>query len=151
MINVANPTITTASPDFVAAAAGAPGWAKERWTRTLTVPLTTLDTLIAEHGVPSFIKIDVEGYEADALSGLSIAVPSLSFEFTTIQRDVARRCITRCAELGFRRFNAALGESQALVHSAWLDQRTIAHWLESLPFEANSGDIYATGAEGPSE
>ncbi len=114
-INVDNPTISTASAAFVDAADGAPGWEGQRWTRMIRMPVTTLDTLIARHGTPAFIKIDVEGFEADVLAGLTKPVKALSFEFTTIQRDVAHRCIERCAALGFSTFNAALGESQMLV------------------------------------
>jgi FkbM family methyltransferase len=44
------------------------------------VPITTLDAVIAEHGRPDFIKIDVEGYEFEVLKGLSTPVSLLSFE-----------------------------------------------------------------------
>jgi hypothetical protein len=37
-----------------------------------------------------------------------------------------------------------LGESQTLVHPDWQDAGAIAHWLDGLPMEANSGDVYAT-------
>src|SRR5947207_8076228 len=49
-INSANPTVTTASPDFVAAADGAGGWEGQVWDTTVEVPCTTLDILITEHG-----------------------------------------------------------------------------------------------------
>lgn len=146
-LNLANPTVATGSTDFIAAADGQPGWTRERWTGRATVPLTTLDALIARHGEPTFIKIDVEGLEDAVLQGLSQPVRALSFEFTTIQRAVAVACLRRCAELGPYRFNAALGESQMLVHDDWLDVAAMAGWLEALPHAANSGDIYAVRAD----
>jgi FkbM family methyltransferase len=142
-LNLDNPTVSTASDDFVRAADGAPGWQGQAWTRTIDVPLTTLDALIAHHGMPAFIKIDVEGLEADVLAGLTTAPPALSFEFTTIQRDVAAACVARCAALGYRRFQAALGESQSFAHAQWLSDDGMARWLAALPAEANSGDVYA--------
>lgn len=142
-INIDNPTVSTASEDFVRAADGAAGWQGQRWDRSIAVPLTTLDALIARHGRPAFIKIDVEGFEADVLAGLSRPPAALSFEFTTIQRDVARRCIACCVALGLASFNAALGESQTLIAASWRDADAIRAWLDGLPHEANSGDIYA--------
>jgi FkbM family methyltransferase len=142
-LNLDNPTVATASQDFVAAASHARAWQGQTWTKSVLVPMTSLDRLIAKHGVPAFIKIDVEGFEAEALAGLTRAVPALSFEFTTIQRDVAQACIARCAELGYTGFNAALGESHTFVHADWLDAVAISRWLAELPDEANSGDIYA--------
>jgi FkbM family methyltransferase len=142
-LNVDNPTVSTASPAFLAAARGAPGWEGQAWTRTIKVPVTTLDALIARHGAPAFIKIDVEGFEAEALAGLTRPPPTLSFEFTTIQRDVAEACVVRCQALGYRRYNAMLGESHALIHADWLSGEEIASWLRGLPHAANSGDVYA--------
>jgi len=142
-INLDNPTVSTASSEFIASAKGAPGWEGQRWGKRITVPVTTLDALTAQHGPPSFIKIDVEGFEAEVLAGLSSPPPALSFEFTLIQRDVARVCIERCVALGYTRFNAALGESQKFEHAEWLDALAMTRWLDALPMQANSGDIYA--------
>lgn len=142
-VNSANPTVTTASPAFVAAADGQGGWEGQVWDREITVPVTTLDALIARYGRPSFIKIDVEGFERDVLDGLSEPVPALSFEFTTIQRDVALACLDRLAALGPYRYDVALGESQQLALGSWVDRDAMAAHIQALPHAANSGDVYA--------
>jgi FkbM family methyltransferase len=142
-INSANPTVTTASSDFVKAADGAGGWEGQRWDREITVPVTTLDALVAKYGAPAFAKIDVEGFEADVLAGLSKPFPALSFEFTTIQRDVAQACLDLLAKLGPYRFDVALGESQSLSFGRWLGKDEMATHIKALPHEANSGDVYA--------
>ncbi|MDX2101443.1 MAG: FkbM family methyltransferase [Alphaproteobacteria bacterium] len=147
LVNRANPTVTTASPAFVAAADGAVGWEGQRWDARLTVPVTTLDQLIAEYGLPAFIKIDVEGFEDAVLAGLSQQPAALSVEFTTIQRRVALDCLHRLEGLGYRAFRVALGESHSFLHPEPLSAAAMAAVISTLPSEANSGDIYAERAD----
>lgn len=142
-VNTRNPTVSTASTAFVDAAFGAAGWEDQTWDRTTRVPCTTLDALIALYGKPAFVKIDVEGFEESVLRGLSQPVRALSFEFTTIQRDVAYGCLARLAELGPYRFDMALGESQVLAFDDRLSAEDMAAHVRGLPHDANSGDIYA--------
>jgi FkbM family methyltransferase len=142
-INSANPTVTTASSAFIAAADGAGGWEGQVWDREISVPVTTLDVLISRHGTPAFIKIDVEGYEADVIAGLTRPVPALSFEFTTIQRDVAYACLDLLVQLGDYRFDIALGESQSLTFGHAISAEEMRGHIAGLPHEANSGDVYA--------
>lgn len=142
-INSANPTVSTASPDFLRSADGAPGWEGQVWDASIEVPVATLDELVRRFGRPDFIKIDVEGFEADVLAGLSAPPPALSFEFTTIQRDVADTCLERLSRLGPYRFNVALGESQTLLYEVPVGRAEMAAHLARLPHSANSGDVYA--------
>ena len=141
-INSANPTVSTASNEFVSAADGADGWEGQVWDREVAVPCTTLDKLIAQFGAPAFAKIDVEGFEDSVLAGLSRPLPALSFEFTTIQRDVAFRCLDRLASLGRYGFDVALGESQKLSFDRWISRDDMAAHIAGLPHEANSGGVY---------
>lgn len=143
-VNRANPTVSTAATDFIRTARDAVGWEGQTWDATAEVRVVTLDALIAEHGLPRFTKIDVEGYEPEVLRGLGHALPALSFEFTTMQRALAAECIERLARLAHYRYDAALGESQRLAFGTSVEAGTLLAWLEALPASANSGDIYAT-------
>ena len=134
--------MSTASSEFLEAAAGAPGWEGQTWDHMITVPLVSLDSLIAQYGMPAFAKVDVEGFEASVLAGLSQPLPALSFEFTTIQRGIVHDCLARLARLGDYRFDFALGESQTLT-GTWQDAASLAATIDALPVHANSGDVYA--------
>jgi len=141
-INSANPTVSTASAEFVGAADGAGGWEGQVWDSEIEVPCTTLDALVDQFGTPAFAKIDVEGFEHTVLAGLSRPLPALSFEFTTIQRDVAFRSLDRLASLGAYGFDIAVGESQTLTFSRWVSRADMAAHIAALPHAANSGDVY---------
>jgi FkbM family methyltransferase len=142
-INSANPTVSTASSAFIGAARGAGGWEGQVWDHEIAVRCTTLDSLIARHGLPTLLKIDVEGFEAHVLAGLTRRVPVISFEFTTIQRDVAEACLALLETLGPYRFNVALGESQRLELDEPASAEAMGSYLRELPHAANSGDVYA--------
>jgi FkbM family methyltransferase len=142
-VNRANPTVCTLSAEFVRAARGAHGWEGQEWDAHIEVPVVTLDQLIAAHGVPRFVKVDVEGFEAEVLRGMTHRVSALSFEFTTIRRQAAQDCLALLDQLGNYRFDVALGESQRLEFGEPVAAGKLAAWLDALPDAANSGDVYA--------
>jgi hypothetical protein len=80
------------------------------------------------------------------LAGLSRTLPALSFEFTTIERAVAQRCLDRVATLGFAYFDVSTGETMKLELDEWVSAQAMAAHLRALPHEANSGDIYCLSA-----
>jgi FkbM family methyltransferase len=142
-ISHAHPTVTTLSGEWIDAVSASEGFAHVQWEGAETVAVTTLDALIAAHGVPAFCKLDIEGYEAQALNGLSQPLPALSFEFVPAAKDEALACLARLEELGAYTYNWSLGEQHRWQAPAWLQYAGLAAYLQSLPPDGPSGDIYA--------
>ena len=111
------------------------------WTRNESVPVTTMDQLIAEHGSPSFCKVDVEGFEKQVLEGLSSPVRCISFEFTREFLDDARACVALLENLGPVEVNASYGESMQLAEH-WIDPNQLFSTIEAQPDDRDWGDIY---------
>jgi len=121
-------------------------FAHVRCDTTVSVTVTTLDSLITQYGKPAFCKIDVEGNELEVLRGLSQPIRALSFEYTPSAINIALDCIEQLNHLGPYEFNwkpAKFGESYRLQSANWLNSHEMATQLQSLPVNANSGDVYA--------
>lgn len=142
-IDPAHPTVATLSPDFIAEAGQSRGFRRVRWRERIEVEVTTLDALIAAHGVPAFCKIDVEGYEHAVLEGLSRPLPGLSLEYLPAALDPALIAIARLNRLGTYRFNRSRGESMAMAIPRWLGAAEMSAELKRLPREEKAGDVYA--------
>ena len=92
--------------------------------------------------VPSFALL--RGLEPSAFTPSGRRpIAALSFEFTTIAREVARRALGQLARRGRYRLNFALGEGQRLAFDSDIAPDAMAAYLDSLPHAANSGDVYA--------
>lgn len=143
-ISARHPTVSTMSDSWrTSMSRDNPGFGHVRWDQTAEVTVVTLDDLIRSHGRPSFCKIDVEGYEAEVLAGLSQPVQGLSFEFVAAQLDVASACVRRLRQLGPYRFNVVLGERRSFTFEAWVEADELEAWLSQGASGASSGDVYA--------
>lgn len=143
-VSRASPTVSTLATDWRRRIGRSnPGFRQVRWEDEITVPVTTLDDLIRAHGRPTFCKIDVEGYEAEVLAGLSASIPAVSFEFVAGTTDIARACITRLGALGDYEYNTIAGEQRRFRFPQWISAPSLDHWLERGAEGIASGDVYA--------
>jgi FkbM family methyltransferase len=138
------PTVSTLSTPWRTEMKEAnPGFRSVHWEEEVDVRVVTLDDLIETHGVPTFCKIDVEGYEAEVLSGLSRPLAGLSVEFVAGQLGVASACVERLRGLGAYRYNVVPGERRDFAFDAWKSADEILSWLEEGAAGVGSGDLYA--------
>jgi FkbM family methyltransferase len=139
------PTIATVSPEFIEATHESGRFSEYEYSGHRSVRMTTLDALVQRHGEPAFIKIDVEGFEPQVLSGLSqrpSALRAISFEFTPELFENTQRCLRQLVQLGASQANYSLGESMTLALESDVSIDEILPGLASFGGAEMFGDVY---------
>jgi FkbM family methyltransferase len=115
------------------------------WDNKLDINIDTLDNMINKYGIPSFIKIDVEGYEYQVLTGLTQSVNMVSIEFTPELCNKSIECIEYVDKLncGESLFNYGSRENDVFTFKEWVSKSHMIDFLKSITdFEIEFGDIY---------
>jgi FkbM family methyltransferase len=137
------PTVSTFADSWMNDVQADRRFQRIRWDTVISVPLVTLDTLIARYGEPQFCKIDVEGFEHEVLNGLSQPISALSFEYIPVAVTRAIACIERITALGDYRYRHSRVETHRWAGDDWLTPKAMIEILHAFPSNDRSGDVYA--------
>jgi len=113
-------TISSLSTTWIHAVSHSGRFNHYQWPGRQIVEVDTLDNMIKKHGIPAFMKIDVEGFEYEVLQGLSVPVPALSMEFTPEVMDGSINCIKHLSAIGDYEFNLSRGVTMEFDYPEWL-------------------------------
>jgi FkbM family methyltransferase len=143
LLSTRTPTVSTLSTAWADEVGRTAGFAAVEWDERVVVQVTTLDALIASYGLPAFCKIDVEGYELEALQGLSQPIPTISFEYIPAVIEKAFACIARLQQLGSYSYNLITAEVPRFALEQWVHSQEIIAQLKKLSSNTRAGEIYA--------
>ena len=115
------------------------------WPTSRQVSVTTLDALIQEYGLPSYVKIDAECFEYEIVRGLSLPLPALSLEFIPLYLEPALQSIDYLKRFGPIRLNYTLEERFTWMLKEWVKPDEMIVILETYRAseEVNNGEVYA--------
>jgi FkbM family methyltransferase len=142
-LSSATPTVSSMAPSWIESVSADRRFARVRWDRSIEVPVRTLDELIAEHGEPAFLKVDVEGFEADVLAGVSRPLRALSFEYLPPAHAATLEVLRLVEALGRYEYNYSAVETMRWAGERWLDAEGLVGLLERHRPLGRSGDVYA--------
>lgn len=114
-----------------------------KFDETIDVEVTTINGLMKKYGVPKFIKIDIEGFEINALEGMDQCSDYISIEFLSFDMDRLVTCMERLEEMGYRSFNWSYKETFRWSLDVWSSAAEVKSHILARGNEVFSGDIYA--------
>lgn len=106
----------------------------QQFNSSYDVSVTTLDKLIEQFGCPTFIKIDVEGYEVNVIEGLSHSVKYLSFELNLPEfLQEGLQCLSLLSDLGqgALMFNCVTDWQEGFRWTDWREVTDIENLIKS--------------------
>jgi hypothetical protein len=98
------------------------------WAVPIKVQSITVDSMIERYGMPDLIKIDVEGYEYNVLSGLTQKANHICFEWHEEEKDNLYKILEHLQRLGYDQFGVI----------GWFDEGDV---FEKATF-SDKGDPY---------
>ena len=74
------------------------------WNEPIKIQSITIDSMIERYGMPDLIKIDVEGYEYNVLSGLTQKANDICFEWHEEESESLYKILQHLQYIGYTQF-----------------------------------------------
>jgi FkbM family methyltransferase len=138
--------LSTLSTEWISKMRASGRFGETEWNATATVPVRTMDSLIAEFGEPKFCKIDVEGFELEVIKGLSRGISALSLEVASENVEAIMESLDYLDRLGRYDYNYSISESMSMIADRWVGPQQIRRCIRSDLGPNLFGDVYARRA-----
>lgn len=127
-----NDRVSSLSAEWIEAAKTDQRMPEVSWSEPVQISVASVQSLVASHGLPSFMKVDVEGYEAKVLCGLTQPIQLIEFEATRINSDIAISVVQHLNSLADYRYNVfPIRGEKKLAHVTWLNGSELLDELEN--------------------
>jgi FkbM family methyltransferase len=122
-------TISTASTEWVT---NSRFTGKYNWQRTIKKTIT-IDKILEKFPSPQIIKIDVEGYEFEAIQGLTKKQNKICFEWAEEQEHNVRSVVEYLENLGYDQFGFIHGDEYLVEPKTWLTGQECLKQMDMKP------------------
>jgi FkbM family methyltransferase len=111
-----------------------------QWIET-DIDSITIDDLIKEYGIPSHIKIDVEGYEYKAILGMSKNYCQIRFEWAEEKADEILLSIEHLIKLGYTTFGVIAGDTFHMLPDEFMSGEDMLMFMKGK-LDANRKELW---------
>jgi FkbM family methyltransferase len=117
---------------------------KAHWQGTVRVQVRTLDSIANSYGIPKYVKVDAEGYDAEVLRGMSFRPQIVSFEFLSVDLRIARECVQLLRDWSF---NFVIEERSRFELNQWVNGEEVLTAISALSEDVVYGDVFARASK----
>lgn len=116
------------------------------WNDPIEMDCYKLDTIFKNVGVPDFIKIDVEGFEYEVISGISkIEKPAtLVFEIQEELIHKTKKCFEHLNNIGFKKFQFIEDDIFNGLPDSYIKYSKLKAKMDDT-FPTSTGEFFGTG------
>jgi FkbM family methyltransferase len=104
-----------------------------QWRSPVSKKTITINKMISLYGMPDLIKIDVEGYELQAVRGLTRKASKLCFEWAEEAKTTIEQTCGHLESLGYTSFGYILGDEYLREPAVWMSRVELLQTMDLQP------------------